>query len=251
VRPPYRPVAMYDIDLQDAVPSRQRVRIPGFGRVSWPRGVNDHAIAGLHRAGITVVCYLDSGAFESYRPDARLFPSGVIGSSTGWRGERWLDLRPGSRQGFAPIIWGRLRLARRIGCDGVEPDENNPWGNRPGFSITRDDERSWYLDVARHAHRLGLSVGMKNGLEVVDRRTVHAFDWALNEECFYFRECGRMEAFVRAGKAVFQTDYLADWRHRHITAVADLARRICPRSRRDGFSSLIKVRVPDARFHPC
>lgn len=251
VRPPYRPVDMYDIDLQDAVPSRQRVRVRGFGTVTWPRGVNAQAIAGLHRAGKTIICYLDSGAFESYRPDARLFPDAVIGNSTGWRGERWLDLRPGSRSRFAPLIWGRLRLARRIGCDGVEPDENNPWGNRPGFPISKDDERGWYLDVARHAHRLGLSVGMKNGLEVVGRRTVGAFDWALNEECFYYRECGRMGQFVDAGKAVFQTDYVSDWRRRGVATAAAVQARICPQAVRDGFSSLVKRHVPDRSFHPC
>jgi hypothetical protein len=251
VRPPYRPVAVYDIDLQDAMPSRQRVRVAGLGTATWPRGVNSHAIAGLHEAGKAVICYLDSGAYESYRPDARLFLAGVIGNSTGWSGERWLDLRRGSRSRFAAIIWSRLRLAERIGCDGVEPDENNPWGNHPGFPITKDDERSWYLDVARHAHRFGLSVGMKNGLEVVGRRTVHAFDWALNEECFYFRECARMRGFVNAGKAVFQTEYLADWRHRDADSAAAVGGLICRRSLQDGFSSLVKDRVPDRGFHPC
>ena len=51
VRAPYRQVTMYDVDLQDAVPRRTKIHVPGFGTVIWPRGVNAHAVAGLHAAG--------------------------------------------------------------------------------------------------------------------------------------------------------------------------------------------------------
>ena len=132
----------------------------------------------------------------------------MIGNSTGWEGERWLDIRQASWPKFAPILWKRLDLARSLGCDGVEPDQNNPLGNDPGFPITRADQKAWYLEVARQAHRRGLSVGMKNGIETIDRDTVAAFDWALNEECFQYRECHVLTPFIRAGKAVFQVEYL-------------------------------------------
>ena len=190
---------MYDVDLMDAVP--RRTEVPGFGgwrAVSPAAGDNAGIVERLHRRGIVATCYLDSGAWESYEPDADLFPRAVIGNSTGWAGERWLDRRRGPEHRFAPIIWARLALARRIGCDGVEPDQNNPIGNRPGFPIGRADERSWYLSVARHAHAAGLSVGMKNGVEVINRRTVAAFDWSLNEECSLRRVPPR--AAVRRGR---------------------------------------------------
>jgi len=244
-------VDMYDVDLTDAVPRRLQLRVRGFGAVTWPRGSNAGIVDRLHDAGIVAVCYLDSGAWEAYEPDARLFPDGVIGNSTGWSGERWLDIRRRSRSRFAPIIWARFAVARRIGCDGVEPDQNNPIGNRPGFPISRDQERSWYLSVARHAHAEGLSVGMKNGVEVIDPATVRAFDWSLNEECFYYHECGRERPFVKAGKAVFQTEYTDDWRRRGATAPARVARRVCDRALRRRFSTLIKRRVPDDLFRPC
>jgi hypothetical protein len=204
--------AMYDIDLFDARPGQ----------------VNAGAIDRLHAKEVVVVCYLDTGAWESYRPDAARFPRSVIGNSTGWQGERWLDLRRGSWPKFAPIIWKRLDLAKRLGCDGVEPDQNNALGNRPGFPITPADQKAWYLEVARQAHRRGLSVGMKNGLESIDRDTVAAFDWALNEQCFQYTECARLEPFTRAGKAVFQVEY-------------DLPpSTFCRQARRLGFSSLRK-----------
>jgi hypothetical protein len=204
--------AMYDVDLFDARPGHE----------------NGGVIGRLQAKGIVVVCYLDTGAWESYRPDAARFPRSVIGNSTGWEGERWLDLRRKSWPKFAPIIWKRLDLAKRLGCDGVEPDQNNPIGNRPGFPITAADQKAWYLEVARQAHRRGLSVGMKNGLVSIDRDTVAAFDWALNEQCFQYEECARMKPFTKAGKAVFHVEY----------KLAPAA--FCAQAKRLGFSSLRK-----------
>jgi hypothetical protein len=220
--------AMFDVDLQDAVPYTRTVRVSGFGTVTWPRGDNAGVIKRLHAKGKKVICYMDSGAWESYRPDARLFPRSVIGKSTGWSGERWLDIRSSAWSRFAPLIWARMDVARAIGCDGVEPDQNNPVGNDPGFPISYAQQKAWYLVVARAAHARGLSVGMKNGVESVDAQTVAAFDWALNEECFQYRECGVMRRFVSAGKAVFQVEY------RGSTAV------FCPTARRYGFSTIKK-----------
>lgn len=246
-----RAVDAYDIDLTDAIPRATGVHVRGFGPVRWPRGANAGVIDRIHAAGAVAVCYLDSGAWESYEPDAGLFPTSVIGKTTGWSGERWLDLRPAARKRFAPIIWARFGLAARIGCDAVEPDQNNPIGNRPGFPISRAVERSWYLAVARHAHAAGLSVGMKNGVEVITPRLVAAFDWALNEECFFYRECARLRPFIAAGKAVLQTEYTDDWRRRGAASPGAVADRVCSAARRLSFSTLIKRRVPDRLFHPC
>ncbi|MFN8174531.1 MAG: endo alpha-1,4 polygalactosaminidase [Solirubrobacteraceae bacterium] len=211
-------VAMYDVDLFDARPGQ----------------INGGMVGRLHRRGIAVVCYVDTGAWESYRPDARRFPRSVIGrrtyasDGTPWAGERWLDIRRRSWPRFAPIIWRRFDLARRLGCDGVEPDQNNPLGNHPGFPITHVDQKRWYLEVALQAHRRGLSVGQKNGIETTDADIVRAFDWNLNEECFQYRECSVLRPYVAAGKAVFQVEYRGAARH------------ICPRARRLGFSTLLK-----------
>jgi hypothetical protein len=233
-------VQMYDVDLQDAVPTRRTERVRGFGTVTWPKGLNSGLIDRLHERGITVICYLDTGAWESYRPDADLFPRAVLGArsyaSNGdpWVGERWLDIRRRSWHRFAPILWARFDLAVAIGCDGVEPDQNNPWGNRPGFPISRDDQRRWYLEVAQQAHARGLSVGMKNGIETIDTSTVAAFDWALNEECFQYDECRRMQPFIDAGKAVFQVEYQGS------------PHRFCPKALDRSFSTLKKKLKLDA-----
>jgi hypothetical protein len=54
--------------------------------------------------------------------------------------------------------------------------------------------------------RAGLSVGLKNDLDQVGS-LVGDFDWALNEECVKYGECGTLSTFVKAGKAVFHVEY--------------------------------------------
>ncbi|HEY8687112.1 MAG TPA: endo alpha-1,4 polygalactosaminidase [Chloroflexota bacterium] len=210
--------SMFDVDLFDAQPGE----------------INSGIIGRLHAKGIKVVCYMDSGAWESYRPDAAQFPKSVIGNSTGWNGENWLDIRPQSWPLFEPIIVERLKLASASGCDGVEPDQNNPVGNAPGFPISYADEKAWYLEVAKDAHSLGLSVGMKNGIEIIDSDLVNAFDWALNEECFQYSECDALAQFVAKGKAVFQVEYQGD------------PTQFCPQASSLGFSTMKKRLSLDA-----
>ena len=204
---PSLPVQMYDIDLYDAQPAASSYTVAGFGTVTVPQGVNAGIIPTLHARGKVVICYLDSGAWENYRPDQALFPASAIGAATGWSGEKWLDIRRAAWPSFEPLIEARLDLAVRSGCDGVEPDQNNPLGNSPGFPITAADQKAWYLELARIAHARHLSVGMKNGIETTDADTVAAFDWNLNEECNMYSECGALTGFVAAGKAVFQVEY--------------------------------------------
>lgn len=224
------PVQMYDIDLFDAQPEASSYRVPGFGTVSVPRGLNAGIVGALHKRGVKVVCYLDTGAWENYRPDATLFPRDVIGRNTGWEGERWLDLRSSAWPRFQPLVAARLDLARRTGCDGVEPDQNNPLGNDPGFPIGKGDQKRWYLEVAAMAHARGLSVGQKNGIETTDADTVKAFDWNLNEGCRRYSECGPLKQFISAGKAVFHVEYVDE----------GMTTSFCGQDRADRFSGLLK-----------
>lgn len=221
---------MYDIDLYDAQPAPSSYTVSGFGTVNVPAGVNAGIISNLHNRGRVVICYLDSGAWENYRPDASLFPAAVIGGTTGWSGEKWLDLRKASWSQFEPLIAARLDLAKRSGCDGVEPDQNNPWGNNPGFAISLADQKAWYLEVAALAHARGLSVGQKNGIETTDSATVAAFDWDLNEECRMYDECSALDGYIAAGKAVFHVEYQDE----------GMTTSFCPADNTEKFDGLLK-----------
>lgn len=203
---------MYDIDLFDAVPSARSYSVPGFGTVNVPKGGNAGVIDRLHAKGKVVICYVDTGAAENNRPDISLIPKSVIGTvaeasdGTQWD-EGWLDTRAEKWSQFAPVMWARFDLAKQIGCDGVEPDQNNHVGNQTGFPESVAQDVAWYLEVAKQAHARGLSVGMKNGVESVNAQTVKAFDWNLNEECNQYDECDTLSPFIAAGKAVFNAEY--------------------------------------------
>ncbi|MGK5532476.1 endo alpha-1,4 polygalactosaminidase [Streptomyces sp. URMC 129] len=167
-----------------------------------------------------------------------------MGWNTGWDGERWLDIREESRDAFAGLVWARLDLAARMGCDGVEADQNNPLGNDPGFPVTLDDQHSWYREVAAQAHARGLSVGMKNGHDQPGSAAVlaDAFDWALPEECAQFDECAELRPFIDRGKAVFAVDYAGS---------VDPA-AACRAHRAEGLDGLIKDEPPTgAHRTPC
>ncbi len=206
-------VTMYDIDLFDAVPSARSYNVDGFGKVDISKGENAGVIDRLHAKGRIVICYVDTGAAEYNRPDYKYFPASVQGTvaeasdGSQWD-EKWLDTSsPSSWSKFAPLMWARFDLAKQIGCDGVEPDQNNHFGNDTGFPESPALDQAWFLEVAKQAHARGLSVGMKNGIETVNSKTVAAFDWALNEECHQYDECIDMKPFLDAGKAVFNAEY--------------------------------------------
>ena len=50
-------------------------------------------VADFHSLCQRVICYIDVGTWENWRPDAGEFPSTVLGDSNGWPGEQWLDVR--------------------------------------------------------------------------------------------------------------------------------------------------------------
>ncbi len=53
------------------------------------------AVTALHRKGRKVICYLSTGAWEEFRPDAKRFPKSVLGRGNGWQGSAgWTSAAP-------------------------------------------------------------------------------------------------------------------------------------------------------------
>jgi hypothetical protein len=162
-------------------------------------------VAAIHARGGKAVCYISAGSWEEWRPDAARYPKAVIGRPLdGWPGERWLDVRRLDLLG--PILRARVKMCRDKGFDAVEPDNVDPSGDATGFGLTVRDKLRFARWLARTAHELGLAVGLKNSPGQVVK-LVGAFDFAVVEECFEFRECNRYLPFVRSGKAVFAVEY--------------------------------------------
>jgi len=177
------PVAAYDIDGFDNAASE---------------------VARLHEAGKRVICYIDVGTWESWRPDAKRFPASVLGAANGWPGERWLDVR--RRRVLEPIIEARLRMCARKGFDAVEPDNIDAWSNHTGFPITAPQQLTYDKWVAAEAHALGLAVLQKNDLEQA-RGLEPYFDGMLDEQCNEYSECSLARPYLAKHKPVLNAEY--------------------------------------------
>ena len=133
-------------------------------------------VSALHDKGRKVICYLSTGAFEDWRPDAGRFPRSVIGRGNGWEGERWLDIR--ATDVLEPLMARRLDMCREKGFDAVEPDNMDGYKNRTGFDLKASDQLRYNRLIARLAHDRGMAVGLKNDLDQIPR-LVDDFDLSL------------------------------------------------------------------------
>jgi hypothetical protein len=183
------PRKMYDIDME-----------------ATPAAV----IRRLRAKSIYVVCYLETGGWESYRSDAGSFPASVLGDPVdGYPQERYLDIR--QTDVLLPLIAARLDRAAAKGCNGVEPDLDDTYTSSTGFPLTVDDQLAYNSAVAALAHARRLSIGLKNGASAdgsFEAAMARVTDWALNESCNRYHECGGYAVFIDAGKPVFQVEYI-------------------------------------------
>lgn len=162
-------------------------------------------IAELHARNIKVVCYFSAGTFEDWRPDAGQFAPVLLGNDLpDWPGEKWLDIR--DLEELAPIMIERINLASQKGCDGVDPDNVDGYTNDTGFPLTPEDQLAYNIFLANAAHQNGLAIGLKNDLSQI-QQLAPFYDWALNEQCFYYQECALLLPFVNLGKPVFIIEY--------------------------------------------
>ena len=194
------------------------------------------AVGRLHASGRRVICYVSVGSYEDFRPDAGRFPAALLGRSNGWPGERWLDIRQWAR--LEPVLRDRFEVCRDKGFDAIEADNVDGYANDSGFPLTAADQLTFNRRVARLAHGLGLGIGLKNDLDQVAALEPD-FDFAVNEECFRYGECGRLRPFTAAGKPVFNAEY-------------DLPPdRFCPQARELEFAAMRKRPDLDAWRQPC
>jgi len=177
------PVAVYDVD--------------GF-----ETGASQ--VSALHAEGKHVICYVDVGTAENFRPDYAQFPKAVLGRSNGWPGEKWIDIRQLSI--VEPIMAARFQMCREKGFDAVEPDEMEAFSNNSGFPITAAEQLTYNEWIATEAHSLGMAVLQKNdGQQSVEQEPY--FDGALSEQCNQYKECGLFQPYLQAGKPVLNAEY--------------------------------------------
>ncbi|MGE4133834.1 MAG: endo alpha-1,4 polygalactosaminidase [Bdellovibrionales bacterium] len=178
--------SIYDIDMED------NERSGLIGR--------------LKARGTKVICYFSAGTYENWRSDASNFPSSALGRPLeDWPGERWLDIR---RADVRAVLTRRIQRAVAAGCDAIEPDNLDGYQNNNGLGLTARNQIDFLHWLAAEAHSHGISIGLKNTLEIIVQGNLHQhFDWALNEQCYQYGECNLLKPFARLGKAVFIAEY--------------------------------------------
>jgi hypothetical protein len=194
-------------------------------------------VSALHAQGRHVICYLDAGSWEAWRPDANAFPASVLGNTyAGYSDERWLDVRQLSI--LEPIITARIQLCHDKGFDGVEFDNIDGWQVNTGFPLTAADSITYDEWLANTAHAFNLNVAMKSDVDQVADLEPY-FDWNLDEECYQYNECAKLLPFVADDKAVLEVEYS--------TAVG----KFCPQANADGFMGMRKNLALGPWQSPC
>jgi hypothetical protein len=203
---------------------------------------NVAAVRALHGRGGYAICYVDTGSAETFRPDYPSFRRwhrrhghSLFGKpfSKRFPDEYWANIGGRRQRAFLlRMMERRTAKCARAGFDGIEYDVVNSWSEgreTTGWRISARDQLAYNSALARMAHAHGLAVGLKNDGEQIDQ-LVSRFDFAINEECFAYRECGSLQAFVEAGKPVYTVEY-------------ELApKRFCAKAKRRGFNSIKKAR---------
>jgi hypothetical protein len=217
-------VAIYDIDLFDTSAS---------------------TINALRASGKRVVCYFSAGSAENWRPDYAQFAAADMGNAlSGWAGERWLDTRSAN---VREVMKQRLDLALSKGCDGVEPDNVDGYTNNPGFALTASTQLDYNHFLANEAHARGLAIALKNDVDQISELEPY-FDFAINEQCFQYNECGGYSVFTSKGKPVLNAEYAS----KYVNNTGGARDALCSAARAANIHTLVlSINLDDSYRYSC
>jgi hypothetical protein len=165
------------------------------------------AVRRMHARKAHAVCYVDAGTWEDWRPDASRYPAKIRGNANGWPGERWLDIR--AINVLQPLITARVDKCAKAGFDAVDFDNVDGYANDTGFPLTGAEQLTFNRMLARVAHAHALAVGLKNDVGQLSALRP-SFDFAVNEQCFAYHECGGYRAWTKSGRPVVEIEYAGD-----------------------------------------
>lgn len=154
-----------------------------------------------------VVCYISAGSYEQWRSDAGEFDqNNDLGNPLGdWPGEFYLNIKSDN---VRRIMRSRIDRAVAANCDALEPDNTDAYQASNGLGLTSQDQVDYLLFLANYAHSKGLSIGLKNTVDLIaDANLADKFDFTLNESCYVYNECDALKPFIDANKAVYIAMY--------------------------------------------
>ncbi len=168
---------------------------------------NSPIVAELHALGDHVICYIDVGTAENWRPDYPEFKGLTLNAVSGWPGEYWISLAPDHLGAVEKIMTKRFEMCRANHFDAVEPDNidssENGTANSKAQQIAYDE---W---VAGEVHHLGMSVAQKN-FEDESTTLASYFDFVIEEQCYQYADCLDLAPYYRAHRTVLEVEYQGD-----------------------------------------
>eukprot|EP00121_Abeoforma_whisleri_P000244 Awhi_evm1s220 len=174
---------------------------------------HENEIRDYQKDGKKVICYVNVGASESWREDYKDnkhdFKKAFGKKVDGWKREYWFDIVHKLPEVKA-IMSKRFELAKKKGCDGIEADNVDCYANDCVHHSSKHKKKEAQLDYdkwqAKKAHSLGMAIGLKNSLDLIDELVDH-YDFAVNEQCVEYGECKHLKPFKEQNKAIFGTEY--------------------------------------------
>ncbi|CAI7606676.1 unnamed protein product [Penicillium glandicola] len=199
---------------------------------------NKTVIADLQKMGRKVICYFSAGTYEDWREDASEFADADKGNNLDdWPGEKWLKVTSTS---VRKIMQTRLDLAVTKGCDGVDPDNIDGYDNDNGLDLTEAEAIDYVNWLASQSHSRGLSLGLKNGGDIIDS-VIDNMQWCVNEQCAEYDECDTYAAFIEADKPVFHIEYpKGDDTNNNKSVTTAQEKAACTANSSGNFSTVIK-----------
>ncbi|KAL5409156.1 hypothetical protein PMIN03_006087 [Paraphaeosphaeria minitans] len=167
----------------------------------------------MKQLGQRTICYFSAATAETWRSDYKDFDKKDLGLELpDWPGERYLDIR---RDNVLKVIKKRIDVAANKGCDAIEPDNVDVYSNDNGFTppIVPSDTISYLSKISAYARSKGMSVGIKNCIEILGD-IFDDVDFAISEECVQYLNCTVYSNFTTAprpnaiGKPVFEVEYV-------------------------------------------
>lgn len=203
------------------------------------------SVAALQETGGRVICYINVGTWENWRPDKADFPESVIGNPwDDWPGERFLDIRQLDILG--PLMGARMDMCATKGFDAIEADVMDSYGEPDsGFPLTAAHQLTYNKMIADLAHERGLAIALKNDPEQA-KKLEPWFDFAITEDCFADGWCADMAPFYENGKAVLAAEYTDN------LGPAPIPQEVCEAAAESGISVILKDRdLTNAVFAEC
>jgi len=166
---------------------------PPAGTAIVSRDSTDSPAPGLYN-----ICYLNG--FQSQPGEAGewdgllLQHAGKPMADPGWPDEYLFDTSTDANRAAIAAKMGTLIAGcASKGFDAVEFDNLDSYSRSKGALTTQDNLALAELYIA-DAHAAGLAVGQKNSVEIATQGAAAGFDFAVSEECGYYKECDGYQA---------------------------------------------------------